>query len=237
MKALRFIVVSGMCLCSSLVVNAQDKVETSMSVDIVSQYVWRGMDLGSSSIQPGLGISYKGLSLSAWGSVGLTSADDTKEFDLTLAYSAGGFNIGITDYWFDSGLDPKNRYFRYNAHSTNHLFEGNVGYDFGCLSLQWYTNLLGNDGLNKDGDRAYSSYIEMAVPFSCVSCDWEAVLGAVPYATDFYGTNGFAVTEIGLKATKEFSIGEKVTVPVYMGISANPCSQNCHFYAGVAFQL
>ena len=120
-KVLRFIVVAGMCICSCFVTKAQDKVEGSMAVDVVSQYVWRGQDLGNASIQPGLGISYKGLSLSAWGSVGLTSADDTKEFDLTLGYSAGGFNIGVTDYWFNAGLDGKNRYFRYNSHSTNHV--------------------------------------------------------------------------------------------------------------------
>ena len=237
MKVLRFIVVAGMCICSCFVTKAQDKVEGSMVVDVVSQYVWRGQDLGNASIQPGLGISYKGLSLSAWGSVGLTSADDTKEFDLTLGYSAGGFNIGVTDYWFNAGLDGKNRYFRYNSHSTNHVFEGNIGYDFGCLSLQWYTNFAGNDGVNEDGDRAYSSYFEIGVPFSFVSCNWEAAVGAVPFATSFYGTTGFAVTEVALKATKEFSIGDKVTVPVYMGVSANPCSQNCHFYAGFAFQL
>ena len=48
---------------------AQDKVETSMGADIVSQYYWRGQDLGAVSLQPTLGIGYKGLSLTAWGSV------------------------------------------------------------------------------------------------------------------------------------------------------------------------
>ena len=88
------------------------------------------------SIQPTLGVSYKGLSLSAWGNVGLSNSEDTKELDLTLAYSNGGFNIGITDYWTNDGGDPEARYFKYNAHGTNHVFEANVGYDFGFASLQ-----------------------------------------------------------------------------------------------------
>ena len=76
--------------------------------------------------------------------MGFTSTD-TKEFDLTLAYTIGGFNIGITDYWFNTGGDePDNRYFKYDAHSTNHVFEANIGYDFGVLSLQWFTNFAGN---------------------------------------------------------------------------------------------
>lgn len=45
---------------------AQDKVEVSLGADIVSKYVWRGFDQGSgASIQPTLGLAYKGLSLSA----------------------------------------------------------------------------------------------------------------------------------------------------------------------------
>ena len=128
--------------------------EVGLSGDIVSSYIWRGQDLGNVSLQPTLGVAYKGLSLTAWGSVGLTTPADTKEFDLTLAYRLGGFNIGITDYWFNAGLDPENRYFKYDAHGTNHVYEANIGYDFGLASVQWYTNFSGNDGVNKDGDRA-----------------------------------------------------------------------------------
>lgn len=111
---------------------AQDEVETSIGADIVSQYYWRGQDLGAVSLQPTLGIGYKGLSLTAWGSVGLSQPEDTKEFDLTLAYETGGFHIGVTDYWFNS---PNEKYFAYKAHETSHVFEANVGYDFGPLAL------------------------------------------------------------------------------------------------------
>lgn len=71
-------------LSMSMVVMAQDKVEANVSADVVSQYIWRGQDLGDVSLQPSLGVSYKGVSLSAWGNVGLSDNTDTKEFDLTL---------------------------------------------------------------------------------------------------------------------------------------------------------
>ena len=144
------IVLTAWAMVAGATAFAQDKIETTVSADFVSQYVWRGQDCGSVAVQPTLGVGYKGLSLSAWGSYGLTNPDDTKEFDLTLAYETGGFNIGITDYWFTEGLDPEGRYFKYDAHGTNHVFEATVGYDFGPLSLQWYTNFAGNDGVNKD---------------------------------------------------------------------------------------
>ena len=212
------------------------EVETTISGDIVSSYIWRGQDLGSAAIQPTLGVGYKGLSLSAWGSHGLVNTADTKEFDLTLAYTTGGFNIGITDYWFDAGLDPYARYFKYDAHGTNHVFEANIGYDFGPLSLQWFTNFAGNDGTNKDGKRAYSSYMEVVVPFKLSAIEWTATAGAVPWSTTSYGTNGFAVTNLALKATKEIKVTDTFSIPVFGQVVGNPCSQKAYLVFGFTLQ-
>lgn len=213
---------------------AQDEVETTVAADIVSQYYWRGQDLGSVSLQPTLGIGYKGLSLTAWGSVGLSEPSDTKEFDLTLAYSSGGFTAGITDYWFNS---PNEKYFAYEAHNTSHVYEVNVGYDFGPLALNWYTNFAGNDGVNKDGDRAYSSYVEADVPFKLGGCDWNATIGAVPFATSFYGdTNGFAVTNVSLKATKDIKITDSFSIPVFAQVAANPSNEKAYLVFGFTLQ-
>ena len=226
------IVIIAMGLVMSMTTFAQDEVEATISGDIVSSYIWRGQDLGNVSLQPTLGVGYKGLSLTAWGSVGLTDAADTKEFDLTLGYSAGGFNVGVTDYWFNAGLDPEDRYFMYDAHGTNHVFEATVGYDFGFASLQWYTNFAGNDGVNKDGDRAYSSYVEANIPFQLASVDWTATAGAVPFATDFYGTTGFAVTNLALKASKDIKITDSFSLPVFGQVVANPCAQKAYLMLG-----
>ena len=61
----------ALLLFGAATTKAQDTVETTIGTDFVSSYVWRGMELGDVSMQPALGVSYKGLSLSAWGSVGL----------------------------------------------------------------------------------------------------------------------------------------------------------------------
>ena len=214
---------------------AQDEIETTISGDIVSSYIWRGQDFGSAAIQPTLGIAYKGLSFSTWGSYGITNAADDKEIDLTLAYTIGGFNIGITDYWTNEGGDPDARYFKYEAHSTNHVFEANIGYDFGFTSLQWYTNFAGNDGLNKNGKRAYSSYLEAVVPFKLATIDWTATAGVVPYATDYYNdwTSSFSVTNIALKASKDIKITDTFSVPIFAEFSANPRTQKAYLVLGV----
>ena len=209
-----------------------ESVETTIAADVVNQYIWRGVDAGNVSLQPTLGVAYKGLSLTAWGSVGLSESSDTKEFDFTLGYTTGGLNVGITDYWFSVGQDPDARYFKYDAHGTNHVFEAFVGYDFGVVSAQWYTNFAGNDGVNKDGKRAYSSYFEVNAPFRLATCEWTATLGAVPYATTTYGTTGFAVTNIGLKATKDIRITDSFSVPIFAGVTGNPCAQKAYLVFG-----
>lgn len=231
------IVLLAIGLVASATTYAQETVETTISSDVVSSYIWRGQDLGSAAIQPTLGIGYKGLSLSAWGSYGIADPADTKEFDLTLAYTLGGLNIGITDYWFNAGgLDPDGRYFKYDAHGTNHVFEANVGYDFGFASVQWYTNFTGNDGINKDGKRAYSSYAEIAVPFKLATVDWTARAGAVPYCTTFYGTTGFAVTHLSLQATKDIKVTDAFSIPVFGQVIANPCTQKAYLVLGLTLR-
>jgi hypothetical protein len=236
-KVKRFLMMAMAVLACTAPAIAQEeeKVETTVAADVVNQYIWRGLDLGNVSLQPTLGVAYKGLSLTAWGSVGLESSD-TKEFDLTLAYSISGFNVGITDYWFNTGLDPENRYFRYDAHSTNHIFEANVGYDFGPLALQAYMNFAGNDGINANGKRAYSTYMELSAPFRFATCDWTAVLGFVPMSTTSYGTSGFAVTNLSVKATKEIRVTDNFAIPVFGQLVANPCSQKAYLVFGFTLQ-
>lgn len=235
MKHMKKIILFVLGLVAGTTVYAQE-VETTVAADVVSQYIWRGQDLGNVSLQPTLGVEYKGLSLSAWGSVGLSQPADTKEFDLTFGYTTGGLTIGVTDYWFDAGLDPEGRYFKYDAHGTNHVFEATVGYDFGVLSLQWYTNFAGNDGVNKEGKRAYSSYVEANVPFKLAAVDWTATAGVVPSATTLYGTTGFAVTNLALKATKEIKVTDSFSIPVFGQIAANPCSQKAYLVFGFTLQ-
>ena len=239
LTVMKKIVLFALGMAMSMTTFAQDEVETTISADVVSSYIWRGQELGSVALQPTLGVGYKGLSLTAWGSTGLTNPADTKEFDFTLAYTLGGFNIGVTDYWFSAmpaGGDPDGRYFKYDAHGTNHVFEGFVGYDFGVASVAWYTNFAGADGVNKKGKRAYSSYFEVAAPFKLATCDWQATAGAVPHATDYYGTSGFAVINLALRATKEIKVTNSFSIPIFGEVVGNPCSQKAYLVFGLTLR-
>ena len=212
----------------------RERASLILSSDIVSEYVWRGLKLGSASIQPTLGVEWKGLSLMAWGSVGFVDKDDARELDLIGTYSTGGLSVGVIDYWC---TDPCPQYFRYKAHNTSHVFEAFVGYDFGVLSASWQTIFAGADGCNKSGHRAYSSYLELAAPFRFVTCDWQATVGIVPWATDYYEAPNFTVTNISLRATKEIRFSEKFALDVFAQLTANPEARNAYFVAGLSWGL
>lgn len=228
------VVTSALCMTfftMSLPINAQNKIEASAGADLVSGYIWRGQDCGNISVQPTGTLSYKGFSINAWGSVGF-SKDDTKEFDWTLSYAYKGLSAGITDYWFNSY--PK--YFSYGSgcKKTSHVYEANLGYNWGVVSLTYFINFAGNDGINNNGKRAYSSYVEMGIPFKLGGMDFKAELGVVPYVTSYYAkANGFAVTNIGIKMQKSINVTPTFSIPLYVKVIANPSTQKAFFVAGI----
>lgn len=214
--------------------SAQDKVEASVGADLVSNYVWRGMKLGDAAIQPNVSVSYKGFSLEAWGSYGLTgSENDANEVDLTLSYTVGGLTIGVTDYFVEGVGSPK--YFMYETHKTGHTFEANVGYDFDILSVNAYVNFAGNDFKYDEDKNSYSTYVELAAPFRLGGLDWTATVGAVPMESPYYETDGFAITNVTLQTEKELKISNTFSLPVFGAVTANPCTENVYLTFGVTF--
>ena len=218
---------------------AGNEVEAHLKADVVNKYIWRGLDLGHVSLQPEMSVGWRGLSLSAWGSVGLNDKNDNSEIDLTLSYETGGLSFGIVDYWNDAN---DKRYFYYKTmvstnrqDGTGHSFEGFVSYDFGPLTASWQTFFAGNDYQEDDGKRAYSSYFELTAPFTLATCNWDAAFGLVPWKCDYYDTSGFSVTNLSLRATKDIQISKSFALPLFGQLIANPASQ--HFYFVFGFTL
>lgn len=226
-----------------------------VQADLISHYMWRGIDMGGISIQPQAGISWKGLSLTAFGNAGFDK-DDPQEFDLTLGYAKSfgkwDLNVGITDYWA-TGTDPENRYFYYNEKETPHQLEANLGFTCQYLSLQAYTMFWGND-FKINGDRAYSTYLELSVPFRAGGLDWDARIGVTPmesagfvtYHTEqglqgdieiedrhyFYG-EGFTCNVASIRATKNLQY-KNLRLPVFAEIHTNPYLKKANFMVGIS---
>ena len=193
---------------------AQDKVELSGNIDVVSSYIWRGQKLGNAGIHTNISVAYKGFSFSAWSPLAF-DGEDGDEIDLTLAYETGNFSVSLTDYW-------------YAEYDNDHTLEAQLGYDFGVVGVNWYTNVYGDD-------KEYASYISLTAPFSLIGLDWEAEVGATPWGTDYYGTDNFSACDLSLGASKELNIGKSFSTTLYAKATYNPTIEKFYATVGISF--
>jgi hypothetical protein len=217
---------------------AKGQVEMSAGADLVSSYIWRGAYCGGVSVQPSLGLSAGGFSLTAWGSVGFTSPLYTEEFDFTAGYTVGGLSIALTDYWFnslgedaDGGVIPSN-YFTYKKGETQHMLEGTLGYDFGPLALNWNTFFAGNDW-NGEGKRAYSTYISAVAPFTLGGLDMSVELGVTPWEGIY--ADKFNLVNLNITGAKEIKVTDSFSIPAFTSVIFNAASKQTHFVFGLSF--
>ena len=236
------IVAFTLCLVGITGMKAQ---EINLQGDFVSSYIWRGMYQTGFSVQPTLGFKAGGFSLTAWGSTDFdgTSASEgaaAKEIDLTAAYTFGesGLTLSVADLWW-AGQGAK-KYFHFNSHETAHHFEAGLAYTLPVeklpLSIAWYTMFAGMDK-NMKGKQNYSSYVELNYPFSLKGVGLNATCGVVPYAAvNQYGNNGFAVTNLALKGSKDIKITDSFSLPIFAQVIWNPCLEDTHVVFGITLR-
>lgn len=224
-----------LCLLTLLPIaaNSQDKLKADLSADFVSSYVWRGFKQAGASVQPALNFGYKDFSLGAWGSTDIASTG-AKEVDFTAAYEHSGFRISATNYWWDR--EGAFRYFSSPTDGNGHYLETALGYNFGDsfpLNASWNTFILGKGNKNSDGNNTYSTYIELAYPFSVEDIEIGISTGFTPWTSAVYGTSGFKFTLIQLSVLKNIRITNKINLPIFGNIIANPAQEDIHFVFGI----
>ena len=215
-------------------VNAQ---EVSLGADVVSSYVWRGLDCGDGmAIQPYVELGAGGLALGAWGSYAVGS-DGAPEADLYAGYSFDfGLSIGVTDYFFPGedevplegvpehappGTPTTEMVHRDYFDYDNHTLEANLGYEVGAFSLS--ANRYFDDNSNDD------MYFEVSYDFGLVSLFVGA--GDESYTTD----GDLAICNFGISAEKEIEITDKYSLPLFGSVVFNPDSEGMYIVLGMSF--
>lgn len=99
----------GIAAFAPMVAQAQD-ISVSTSVDLVSEYVFRGTSLAEAAVQPGVEVAVGDFTAGAWFSTGFgeTSIAAGDEVDLYASYSLAlidgvSTDIGITYYHYPQG--------------------------------------------------------------------------------------------------------------------------------------
>ena len=204
---------------TSGVIHAQPQTEISIGGDLVSTYVWRGVYQSGFSLQPEIGLSVGGF---------------------TVGYSVRGFSVGVTDYWWGGQRLGDGRFAPYFKYGDTHYFEGTLAYEFGekfPLGISWSTMFAGADK-KENGDRAWSSYVELAYPFSVGSVELTAAAGAAPWAAPAWlpgGYDGFQISNVSLKASRAIPVSEKYEIPLFVQLAVNPQLNYMNLVIGLSF--
>lgn len=204
--------------------------------DLVSRYVWRGMNLSNSpAIQPYIEYSKGNFALGTWASYTF-SKEPFQELDLYLSYNIGVVTLGLNDYFVTiDSLDYVNNYSDWNQSTTGHALEGvltisdipNIP-----LSLTAGVMLYGAD-IDDSGDNLYSTYIELGYDFSVGDIEANSFVGITP-SNGLY-SDAFNVVNVGVTFSKEVSISEELSLPVSSSFIINPDMGNSYLVFAFSF--
>lgn len=222
----------------------------SIGADVVSRYIWRGLNLGGGSphIQPYVEYAFgnSGLAIGAWGSHATGASRTGAEADLYLSYSfMDMFSVGITDYFFPSDRQfATDGFFNYDSETTGHTLEAMVGFD-GTesfpVSILFAMNFYGADGTDENGDNYMAKYLELGYSKSIADGEISVFLGAAlddpkeeEGASGWYG-NSAGVINLGTTISKSIKISEDYSLPISSSVIFNPEAENFYLVFGISF--
>lgn len=202
----------------------------SLSADVVSAYVWRGLPQSNASVQPGFSYSLGGLSLGYWASYSLDSfgvVENDFYASYTLALSEGHeLSLGVTDYYYPGGGNFG--WFETDGNGA-HTIEAAVGYS-GPVNVLLAVNVW-NDPDN-------SVYAEVGVPVEGEGFTYTYFAGiATGKAGGWYVkfTDKLALINIGFSAEKTIKINDTFEIPVKAVFGINPDAEVSYITFGFTF--
>jgi len=202
-----------------------DDIEVTSSIDTVSEYVFRGVSLGSSSLQPGTEFSVYGFTAGTWYSAGFgeNSAAQVDELNFYGGYQFpfdGPIQVGVggTAYVFPQG----NNIFS-GAGGTTATYEvnGTVGaedvflspsvfaaYDFTLDNFTIEGNLSHSFDLPRDGWSAElglnGGHVELDSPFQATTID--KAFDSYQYGTASIAANKVITDDISFFVSGNFTV-------------------------------
>jgi hypothetical protein len=234
MKSVKYLIAGLLSMTVIMIsvvdVKAQDNESPfGIGADIMSRYVWRGLDYGAApSIQPYLEYSIGGFAIGAWGayttSFSTANVSGIQEMDLYASYTISDIiTVGVTDYFFPQEIDYNYNYFDYGSDTTGHVIEGMVSFN-GLENLPLSLTL----GYNLVNDDDNSLYIELGYSFTGL----DVFLGA---GNGLYtGDGGFSMVNVGISSSKEIAITDNFSIPVSASLITNPEAKQIHLVFGIS---
>ncbi len=201
-------------------------------VNVVGNYIWRGLYGGGLSVQGSANVGYGGLFLDVWCNAGATNwafGGFNPEVDVSVGFSRWGFKLFVIHMCYFDGtgfFDFKNAAPGQAGNTT----ELRAGYKVSSklpLSILWCTRFTSRDGyLAEDGtlQRAWSSYLELGYDFALpYDMTLMARVGMTPWKSLYTGYEGdFAVNNIALTLRKDWSLSAHCGLHLSADLMLNP---------------
>ena len=159
------------------------------------------------------------------------------ELDVMLNFSVAGARVGMNHYYYCDGknflgwMKDSELFDEDGEIKTGSTTEVWAGFTFEHLYevdayFNWYTTVAGNDFVwDEEGNakRAWSTYIELGYNHTVedFGLTFGGQVGISPWASDLYGNEKFAVTNITLRVEKEFDL-DVCSLSVFAQGSLNP---------------
>jgi len=222
------------------------KGSLNVTTDIVNRFIWRGQNVGGSSVhvQPTLSYTKGGFEIGAWGTYGLSN--DYAEVDEYAKLSVKGFTLQLTNYYdpITPGGDATStnpKFYNFDGKTTASVGEVSLSYkgpETFPLSFTAGTFLYGNDhnygyDVTKDANSKnyYSTYLELGYTVKAGGQNLDLFAGFTPSA-GYYG-NGAGFVNLGLKGYRTIKITNDFSLPVYASLITNPQAEKIYLVFGV----
>lgn len=203
-------------------------VTFSANADLVSRYIWRGIDIGHApSIQPGISAEWKDFKIGAWGAYKATG-EGGQETDFYLSKTFGSLTFAIWDYWSFNDTTSFD-FFDYHEKTTTHLLEAQVLFSGG--KIMPFNFLASYFFYGADPSR--SLYFELQYEHKFSSVDLMVFAGYQAKGS-YYATNANFVN-VGCTLKKAIPVSDRFSLPVYLSLIVNPANKIPYLVAGITF--
>ena len=239
-------------------------VKFDIGTDLMSRFIWRGMQLGGTSpcIQPNIGLGVGNFEIGLFGSYSIGGENEDQEFDLYAGYTfyKDMFSVTFTDY-YSPRENRDYEYFDFNNETTGHIFEGALSFNgtdnfpltflaavffYGADEVKLNDNPNSPD-FNTSTGIQYSNYFELGYNLEITGISFNPFLGitlnnpsdpinSIGYRgeTGFYGT-GPGIVNFGFTAIKDIKITDKFSLPFTASLITNPQAQKVYLVVGFSF--
>lgn len=221
---------------------AEDNPTASVSVDVLSQYIFRGVALSADSavFQPTMTLGYKGLSLAVWGNFDTneklyTGGARWNETDFTLSYTREIVKnltgtIGYIYYALDNSPDNSNEFF----------FGLSYAFPWFNIGVTAYREFVSYPGWWMQIDLSKN----FKLPWYDMNVDVGASFGYLDSETQHFANfhSGTLLAALNIPINKYFTISPRVGFAFPLtgegadNIIANSWDgQDCHVFGGIRF--